>query len=47
MRLEAEYLGHNRRVGRTLKEKGFGVAGDEPLNVQVNRHLRLGEGAEA
>ncbi len=41
-RLEAEYLEHNRRVGRMLKEKGFGVAGDEPLSVQVNRHLRLG-----
>ena len=41
-RLEAEYLEHNRRVGRMLKEKGFGVAGDEPLSVRVNRHLRLG-----
>lgn len=43
-RLEAEYLEHNRRVGRMLREKGFGVAGDEPLSVQVNRHLRLGGG---
>jgi hypothetical protein len=40
-RLKAEYLEHNRRVGRMLEEKGFGVAGDEPLSVQVNRHLRL------
>ncbi len=46
-RLEAEYLEHNRMVGRMLKEKGFGVAGDEPLSVRVNRHPRLGgsEGA--
>ena len=46
-RLEAEYLEHNRRVGRMLKEKGFGVAGDEPLSVQVNRHLRLSGGKES
>jgi hypothetical protein len=46
-RLKAEYLEHNRRVGRPLEEKGFGVAGDEPLSIQVNRHLRLGgRGAE-
>ena len=41
-RLKAEYLEHNRRVGRMLREKGFGVAGDEPLSVQINRHLRVG-----
>jgi hypothetical protein len=29
-----------------LKEKGFGVAGDEPLSVGVNRHLRLGADKE-
>lgn len=29
-----------------LREKGFGVAGDEPLSVRVNRHLRLGQGKE-
>ena len=40
-RLEAEYLKRNRRVGRMLEEKGFGVAGDEPLSVRVNRHLRF------
>ena len=43
-RLEAEYLEHNRRVGRMLREKGFGVAGDEPLSVRINRHLRPGGG---
>ncbi len=46
-RLEAEYLEHNRRVGQMLREKGFGVAGDEPEGVQINRHLRLGGGGEA
>jgi hypothetical protein len=40
-RLEAEYLEHNRRVGRMLEEKGFGVAGDEPASVRVYRHLRF------
>ncbi len=29
-----------------LKEKGFGVAGDEPLSIVVNRHLRLGRDKE-
>jgi hypothetical protein len=42
-RLEAEYLEHNRRVGRLLEEKGFGIAGDEPGGVQMNRYLRMGE----
>ena len=41
-RLEAEYLEHNHRVGRMLKEKGFGATGDEPLSVRMNRHLRVG-----
>ena len=43
-RRKAEYLEHNRRVGRMVKEQGCGVEGDEPLRVQVNRHLRLGGG---
>jgi hypothetical protein len=42
-RREAEYLEHNRRVGRLLEEKGFGIAGDEPGGVQMNRYLRMGE----
>lgn len=45
-RLGAEYLEHNRRVGRMLRAKGFGVAGDEPLSIRVNRNLRLGRGEE-
>ena len=38
-RLEAEYFARNQRVSRMLKEKGFGLAGDEPAIVQVNRYL--------
>jgi hypothetical protein len=41
-RLEAEYLEENRRVARMLEEKGFGVAGDEPALIAVNRYLRTG-----
>jgi hypothetical protein len=42
-RLETEYLEHNRRVERMLKEKSFGIVGDEPGSVRMNRYLRLGE----
>ena len=42
-RLEAEYLERNRRVGRMLEEKGFGIAGDEPGSVRMNRYLRRGK----
>jgi hypothetical protein len=41
-RLEAEYLEHNRRVGQMLEEKGFGIEGDEPGSVWMNRYLRMG-----
>lgn len=41
-RLEAEYLEENRRVAQMLEEKGFGVAGDEPTLIGVNRYLRTG-----
>lgn len=41
-RFEAEYLEHNQRVGRMLEEKGFGIVGDEPGSVWMNRHLRMG-----
>ena len=42
-RLAAEHLEENRRVARMLQEKGFGVQGDEPGGVQINRYLALGE----
>lgn len=40
-RLEAEYLAKNRRIARMLAKKGFGLAGDEPGGVQINRYLHL------
>lgn len=49
-RLAAEHLAENRRAAAMLEEKGFGMAGDEPGGVQINRHLalgRLGRGSAA
>jgi hypothetical protein len=40
-RRAAEHLAGNREVARMLEEKGFGMAGDEPGSVQVNRWLTL------
>lgn len=45
-RLEAEYFGNNRRVARMLGAKGFGVEGDEPGGVQINRFLHVNESGE-
>jgi hypothetical protein len=42
-RLAAEHLEENRRAAKMLQEKGFGIEGDEPGGVQINRHLALGE----
>jgi len=39
-RLEAEYRAKNKRIVAMLEAKGFGVTGDEPMGVQVNRFLR-------
>jgi hypothetical protein len=39
--LEAEYFAENQRVAKMLEEKGFGLAGDEPGGVQVNRYLHI------
>jgi hypothetical protein len=41
-RQEAKFLAENRRVAAMLEEKGFGMEGDEPGGVQINRYLRLG-----
>lgn len=38
-RLLAEYRAQNQRVARMLEDKGFGIEGDEPGGVQVNRFL--------
>ncbi len=40
-RLQAEYFAENQRVSRLLEEKGFGVEGDEPGGVQINRLLHV------
>ena len=40
-RLHAEYLAENQRVAEMLQAKGFGIEGDEPGGVQMNRALRL------
>ncbi len=40
-RLEAEYFAENQRVAKILEDKGFGLAGDEPGGVQINRYLHL------
>ena len=41
-RLEAEHRQETQRVVRMLEEKGFGMEGDEPGGVQINRFLALG-----
>jgi hypothetical protein len=40
-RLEAEYYAENQSVSRRLDEKGFGLMGDEPGGVQINRLLHV------
>lgn len=38
---KGEYLAENQRVAEMLQAKGFGIEGDEPGGVQMNRALRL------
>jgi hypothetical protein len=40
-RLEAEFYADNKRIAEMLEEKGFGIDGDEPGGVQINRALHL------
>jgi hypothetical protein len=40
-KLEAEYFARNQEVARMLEEKGFGMTGDEPGGVAINRYLHL------
>ena len=42
-RLEAAYIAGNQAVSKMLTEKGFGLDGDEPGGVQINRFLHLGK----
>jgi len=39
-RLEAEYFAENRRISELLEAKGFGLSGEEPVSVSVNRALQ-------
>jgi hypothetical protein len=41
-RLEAEHREEQSKVARILEEKGFGIEGDEPGGIQINRYLALG-----
>ena len=41
-RLKAESFSENRKIAKMLEEKGFGLSGDEPGGVQINRALRMG-----
>lgn len=45
-RLDAEHLAENQRISAILEAKGFGIDGDEPMSVLVNRHLRVWETEE-
>ena len=40
-RLEEEHRRENHEVEEMLEKKGFGVTGDEPGGVQINRFLTL------
>jgi hypothetical protein len=42
-RWDAAHTARNREIARMLDEKGFGVCGDEPGGVLINRFLRLGD----
>jgi hypothetical protein len=41
-RLENQYQEDVRQIDAMLRAKGFGIDGEEPSSVQVNRLLRLG-----
>lgn len=38
-RLRAEFYAENQDVSRLLEAKGFGLAGDEPLSIGLQRYL--------
>ena len=42
-RLQAEFYADNQRISKMLEDKGFGMDGDEPGGVQINRYLHLKE----
>src|SRR5438477_12918830 len=40
-RLQAEFYDRNQKIAAMLEEKGFGIEGDEPGGVQINRSLKI------
>lgn len=40
-RLDADYYAKNQEVSEMLERKGFGLKGNEPGGVQINRYLHL------
>ena len=46
-RLAAEHFAENSRVAAMIAGKGFGMEGDEPGGVQINRYLALGRNGHA
>ena len=47
VRLEAEYYAKNQRIAEMLEAKGFGLQGDEPGGVRINRFLHLNKTHES
>ena len=45
-RLDAEYQEENARIVQLLEGKGFGITGEEPAGVLINRALRTGAAAQ-
>jgi hypothetical protein len=39
--LEVEHYAENQWIARMLDARGFGIEGDEPVGVWINRFLRL------
>jgi len=39
-RLEKEFFEENQRISELLEAKGFGMQGNEPGGVQINRYLK-------
>ena len=42
-RIREEYAAKNRQIAEELEEKGFGLEGDEPGGVDINRYLTLND----
>lgn len=38
--LEADFFAENKRISEMLKAKGFGLRGDEPASIPINRRVR-------